>query len=246
MKVTKRNKKQKLDQNLMSLKAVHNRGDFIMKKTITSATALLATLTLTACGSKSSDKAKSSSSVKTEKTSSSKASSSSMKSDKKASLTEFDKITTGNEKTGMGGTSEAKVKEYLGSKAEKVSSTTSNTNVSSDSKTESKSEKKTILSWTDVDSSLKGATVQVEFVNKKAVSKSFTGLTKGAKLTQAKYDKVKKGDMYDTVKKDLGTPMDETVTGSEKDLHQTLKYTVDAKNATLKFKDMKLTEKTLA
>lgn len=220
-----------------------------MKKTITIAAALLTTLTLTACGSKSSDKAKTDSSMKTEKTesaTSSSASSTDNKQTKETSLVKFDKITTGNLKSGVGGTSEAKVKELLGSSTDEISDDNSNSTVNVNGKTESKSLETATLSWDNADQSLKGANITVDFVDGKAVTKSFSNFANSASLSQAKYQDIKTGDMYTTIKGNFGTPMVETESGTGSTSKQTLKYKVGTKNATLKFKNMKLTQKNLA
>lgn len=228
-----------------------------MKKTITIAAALLATLTLTACGSNSSKSksSSSSSSAKTEKSSSSSTSSSSSsesQSTKGTSLAKFDQIKVGDAKDGKGGTSKTDVVSLLGSDTNSASSSSTSSTTSesgtkaSSSSSSSSSVKASSLQWTNPDQSLKGATIKVNFVNDKAIAKSFNNFTTSTAISDANYKKVKVGDSFTTVKTDLGTPVSESENGKGSTSKQTLKYKLGSKQVVLNFKNMKLSDKTQA
>lgn len=198
-----------------------------MKKIATIGVTLLAALTLTACGSSTSSKSSSSSS-----------SSSAKKAEPKnaITMTKYNSIKVGDPSTGAGGSSEATVKNMYG----KPMSETETTVPGSKDKANS-------YTWSNVGSSLSGATINAEFLNGKTVGKGFADFGKATKISNDDYKSVQTGASFETIKKQFGAPQTESIVGgSGVTSAQTLTYvnTTGSKSLSFMFTNNKLMSKT--
>lgn len=196
-----------------------------MKKVATIGVTLLAALTLTACGSSSSSD-------------SSASSSSAKKAEPKSAITmnKYNSIKVGDPSTGAGGSSESTVKNMYGKPMSETETTVPG------SKDKAKS-----YTWSNVGSSLSGATVTAEFLNSKTVGKGYAALSKSTKISDNDYKSVQTGASFATVKKQFGAPQSESIVGgSGITSAQTLTYvnTSGSKSLSFTFTNNKLMSKT--
>lgn len=196
-----------------------------MKKMVILGVTILTALTLVSCGNTNSS------------TSSKNATNSSKKSESKnaITMTKYNSIKIGDISTGVGGTSEKIVKDLYGKPITK-----SETTVAGSSK------KATSYAWSNVGSSLQGASVTAEFLNGKAVGKAYSNFTKSTKISNTTYKSIQTGATLKSVKQKLGTPSSESIVGSSGLLSaQVLTYlnSDGSKTLALTFSDNKLTSK---
>lgn len=195
-----------------------------MKKLITLSLTLLAGLSLSACSNDSSSSSKNSSSNKTSNV---------KKQTSPVSLSNYEKIRIGDVTSGNGGTSKKSVKTMFG----KPSMTT-------DTEVAGSSKKATQYSWNNVATSLKGATVNVDFIDGKAIGKGYVEASNGKKIIGNQYKSINTGDNFKDVKAKLGTPSGEALTGSGATSSQVLTYLDGTKNVSFTFTNNTLLTKT--
>lgn len=180
-----------------------------MKKITTITVALIAGLTLTACGNTSSASSSSKSTTSQKSTSSSKSISSGI------TLANYKDIQVALPNSGTA-TDETKVKNMFGKPDQ--STKTSITGL----------DKEAIqYTWTNVGKTLSGATVTANFYDGKAVAKAYSNasLTPNSKLTVATVNGIKQGDTLSSVEAKLGTPNAESISGSGTLSAQIINYT---------------------
>jgi len=200
-----------------------------MKKVITIGTTFLVALTLTACGnSSSSDSSSSSKDTKN----------SVKKSEPKNAITmiKYNSIKVGDPLTGSGGSTETTVKKMYGKPLSETKTTVPGANA-----------KATSYTWSNVGSSLSGATITAEFLNGKTVGKGYAALSKSTKITDNDYKTIQTGASFATVKKQFGTPQSESIVGGTGTTSaQTLTYldTSGSKSLSFTFTNNKLMSKT--
>ena len=196
-----------------------------MKKVAALSLTLLAAMTLAACGSSATND------------SSNNSANSSKKAEPKDAITmsKYNSIKVGTISDGAGGSAEKTVKAMYGKPASETEATLPGTNKTSKNYT-----------WTNVGSSLQGASVTAQFINGKTVAKAYTNLSKSKKISDSDYKSVKTGASFSVVKKQLGTPSGESITGSTGITSaQLLIYTNinESKSLTFTFSDNKLMSK---
>lgn len=194
-----------------------------MKKLVTITITLLAGLSLSACSNGNSSSTKSSSS----------SSSTTKKKGSPVSLSNYEKIKLGNIANGNGGTSKETVKSMFGKP-----SMTTDTEISGSNK------KATQYSWSKVGRSLKGATVNVDFIDGKAIGKGYVEASNGKKITGNQYKSINTGDSFKDVKAKLGTPSGEALTGPGATSSQVLTYLDGTKSVSFTFTNNTLLTKT--
>ncbi|MBT1137668.1 DUF3862 domain-containing protein [Lactiplantibacillus argentoratensis] len=180
-----------------------------MKKITTITVALLAGLTLTACGKTSSTSSSSTSATSKKSTTSSETTSNGITLDNYKSI----QVALPNSGTA---TNEAKVKSMFGKPDQ--STKTSITGLDKEA---------TQYTWTNVGKTLSGATVTASFYGGKAVAKAYSNasLTPNAKLTTTTVNGIKQGDSLSSVEAKLGTPNAESISGSGALSAQIINYT---------------------
>lgn len=188
-----------------------------MKRLLTIGVTLLAGLSLSACSGGSSTSSKSSSLTSTSKKSSVKS----------ISLSNYDAI-----KIGDHGSSEKSVKAQFGKST-----------VETETEVPGAKKKATQYSWNNVGKSLKGASVNVQFIDGVAVGKGYVDASSSSKVTNNKYKSIQTGASFDSVKKQLGTPSGETVSEIASASSQVLMYTNGTKSLSFTFMNNKLVTK---
>ena len=194
-----------------------------MKKIVTLSITLLAGLSLAGCSSNSSSSTKPSSS----------SSSSVKKQMSPVSLTNYNKIKLGDIANGSGGSTTKSVKAMFGKP-----SMTTDTEISGSSK------KATQYSWSNVATSLRGATVNIDFIDGKAIGKGYVEASVGKKITNSQYRSINTGSSFKDVKIKLGTPSGEALTESGVTSSQDLTYLDGTKSVSFTFTNNKLLTKT--
>lgn len=193
-----------------------------MKKVITISAALLSVVTLTACGSKSTS-------------SKEKDHSSTTKIIQKANNTEeailkYNEIKLGSEnKKGKGGTTEKVVKAYYG-----------DPNSTQKSTLEGTTDKTTIYTWNIVGKAKNGLKMSAEFLDGKAISKSYANNNKSPKISTKTLNEIKKNDTYTKAKNKLGVPIGESDVKSDIGSIKTLRYSTGKKEVLMSFTNNKL------
>ncbi|KRK97207.1 hypothetical protein FD04_GL002069 [Secundilactobacillus odoratitofui DSM 19909 = JCM 15043] len=151
-------------------------------------------------------------------------------------MDKYNSIKLGSMTTGSGGSTEKLVKSMYG----KPSSETETDIPGSNEKSKS-------YTWSNVGSSLAGATVTTEFINGKAIGKGYADFGKSTKISLGTYDTLQTGTSFKAVKQQLGVPLTESIVGvTGITSAQTLTYTSkDGKDSLmLMFTNNKLTSKT--
>lgn len=215
-----------VSNELVSTKLYPIGEDITMRKVATVGVTLLAALTLTACGSSSSS------------TSSRSATSSSKKAEPKnaITMTKYNSIKVGDVTTGTGGSAESTVKSMYGKPLSETETTVPGAKM-----------KAKDYSWSNVGSSLQGASVTAEFLNGKAVGKGYADFGKSTKISNGDYKSVQTGAIFTTVRKQFGAPQSESIVGgSGITSAQTLTYvnTNGSKSLSFTFSNNKLMSKT--
>lgn len=188
-----------------------------MKRLLTIGITLVAGLSLSACSNESSTSSKSSSSASTSKKSSVKS----------VSLSKYDAINIGDH-----GSSEKSVKSQFGKST-----------IETETEIPGAKKKATQYTWNNVDNSLKGASVNVQFIDGIAVGKGYVDASNSTKVTDSKYKDVQNGAEFNTVKKQLGTPTGEIVSEVSSVNSQVLTYTNGSKSLSFTFMNNKLMSK---
>lgn len=188
-----------------------------MKRTLTIVFTLLTCLSLAACSTHSSGHSKTDRSA-----------SSSKKSAKKTvSLAQYEAI-----KIGDHGSTEKSVKAKFGKSS-----------VETETEIPGAKKKATQYSWTNVGQSLKGASVNVQFIDGIAVGKGYVDAAHASKVTDAQYKTIQPGSDFNSVKKRLGTPAGEIVSNVASTSSQVLTYTNGTKSISFTFMNHKLMSK---
>lgn len=187
-----------------------------MKHSFTIAVTLLAALSLSACSSdssKSSSKGSSSSTSKIAK--------------KTISLANYEAI-----KLGDNGMTLKSAKSSFGKP-----------DVETETEVPGAKKKATQYSWNNVSSSLKGASVNVQFIDGLAVGKGYIDASNTGKVSNSKYDGIQTGASFNSVKKQLGNPAGESVSEVSGSNAQVLMYTSGSKSISFTFMNEKLVTK---
>lgn len=201
-----------------------------MKKSIALGIAVLASLSLAACGNSATNSTSASSSSNSSSSISSKEPTVTKKTTTEKDTSEkapVKKTSTGvtmeNYKAikvalsnGGDATDEAKVKELFGKPDESTKTTVPGL-----------SKEATEYSWTKVGKGLTGATITVSFYDGKAVGKGYSDaeLTPNNKINTSVLSSIKKGDSLDSVESKLGMPNTEAISGAGDLSAQTIDYT---------------------
>lgn len=193
-----------------------------MRKLVTLAITLLAGLSLSACSSNGSSSAKSSSS----------SSSSVKRQASPVSLTNYNKIKLGDITNGNGGSTKKSVRAMFGKPS-----------ITTDTEIAGSSKKATQYSWSNVATSLKGATVNIDFINGKAIGKGYVEASTGKKITNKQYKSINTGSRFKDVRATLGTPSGEALTGSGTTSSQVLTYLDGTKSVSFAFTNNSLLTK---
>lgn len=135
--------------------------------------------------------------------------------------------------SGSNGTPEKQVKSWFGKPASSTKTELSGT-----------STKATQYVWTDVNASLKGASVTVSFLNGKAVGKGYTDAKISNKLSSATLKEITTGTSLKDAQKKLGTPSGQAIVGNGTTSTQLLTYTDGSKSVGFSFVNNVLTSKT--
>lgn len=199
-------------------------GGIIMRKVVTLGATILATLTLAACGSKS---------TSSSKDSSSESSSAKAESSNDITMAKYNSVKIGLPTSGNGGTSEKQVKTLFGK----------DTLSETEAELTGYSVKSKELTWNNVGTSLGGATVTVQFVNSKAVGKGYTDFDRGAKVSRKAYSEIQTGTSLSQVKAKLGNPTGESIVGSGPTSAQSLSYSDGSTTISLTFTNNRLVSK---
>lgn len=185
-----------------------------MKRALTIGITFLASLSLAACSSDSSSSSKTSST------------SSSMK-DTGVTLSQYNSV-----KLGDNGTTKKQVKKMFGKAT-----------IETETEVPGATKKATQYSWSKVASSLKGATVNVDFIDGVAVGKGYVSASISHKISDAKYKAVQTGTIVKDVKKQLGTPEGESISKIGSMNAQDLSYVQGTKSVSFSFMNDKLVTK---
>lgn len=225
----KRNSAKLVSNELFSTKLYPIGEDITMRKVATVGVTLLAALTLTACGSSGSSSSS---------TPSKNATSSSKKAEPKnaITMTKYNSIKVGDPSTGVGGTAEKTVTSMYGKPLSETETTVPGAKMKAKDYT-----------WSNVGSSLQGASVTAEFLNGKAVGKGYADFGKSTKISNGDYKSVQTGASFTTVRKQFGAPQSESIVGgSGITSAQTLTYvnTNGSKSLSFTFSNNKLMSKT--
>ncbi|WP_461243709.1 DUF3862 domain-containing protein [Secundilactobacillus muriivasis] len=219
----KRNSAKLVSNELFSTKLYPIGEDITMRKVATVGVTLLAALALTACGnsnsSSNSDKETTSSSKKAEPKNA-------------ITLTKYNRIKVGDITSGQGGSAESTVKSMYGKPESKTETTVTGSTT-----------KASQYTWTNVGTSLKGATITAQFVDGKAVGKGYSNADFTDKINSSTYKSLQTGTTLTAVKKQLGTPAGEIITGTGAMSSQVLTYTNGKRTISLTFTGDKLTTK---
>lgn len=192
-----------------------------MKRSLIIGITLLASVSLAACSSDSASKSNGTDS----KSQSSKKTSS-------VTLANYNKVKLGSVTSGNGGTTKKVVKSMFGKPT-----------ITTETEVPGASKKATQYSWSDVSSSLKGATVNVDFLGDKVIGKGYVDSQLAKKVTDSQYKSVNTGSTVSSVKSKLGTPAGEALTGIGSTSSQVLMYTNGSKSISFTFSNDKLVTK---
>ncbi|GAW98566.1 DUF3862 domain-containing protein [Secundilactobacillus mixtipabuli] len=150
----------------------------------------------------------------------------------------FKRIKTGDITSGVGGSSKAEVCAIMG-KPDKISKANqTGTNKNSQ-----------VYTWVFLHRRNKRLynAISIDFIRGKTVSKNAFHTGTSSKISTRQYQQIKKGDHLDTVRKQLGTPIEEMVMGSNRHYgSQTLVYLDEnnQKTYTFNFSQQRLLGKT--
>lgn len=189
-----------------------------MKRALIIGFTLLTSLSLAACSNGSSGHSTADKSVSSSKKSTQKT----------VSLAQYNAI-----KIGDHGSTEKSVKNAFGKPS-----------VKTDTEISGAKKKATQYSWTNVGSSLKGASVNVQFIDGVTVGKGYVDAARAKKVTDAQYKSIQTGADFKTVKKQLGTPAGEIVSEVASVSSQVLTYTNGTKSISFTFMNDRLMNKT--
>lgn len=204
-----------------------------MGKPITVTLTLLSTLLLSACGTSTSSKKQVDHHFDNQKTAAE------YKHDREAegiNLNNFNSINIGDISNGSYGSTEDDVIKLFGTPSHVGSVSVSGI-----------TKKTTQYTWKDVSATFPVARVKVQFLNHKAVGKSYTPAAKRKQriIPKSKIDKLGLGTTYQAAIDSLGTPNGESVTGQGPMSGKYLLYVTDSKGTAydLTFTDDKLNNK---
>lgn len=211
-----------------------------MKKLLTAAAALLATVSLAGCGNAGS---KSTSSAASDKPSTQTASNKSNRQsqddpaiDQKMTA-QFKRIKTGAVTNGNGGSSKAQVFAVMGQPDKESKATKQGT---------TKGSKVYTWKFSHQSSSRAYKAISIDIVKDRAVSKNAFQIGSSTKIHSSQYHRVSKGDQLASVKKRLGTPIEEMVMGNKGPYSSQILVYLDKDNQktyTFSFIDQKLNDK---
>lgn len=188
-----------------------------MRRVLTIGLTLVASLSLAACSNNSSSKSKPDSSTSSSKKTSAKS----------VTLSQYNSV-----KIGDNGSAEKSIKTKFGKST-----------VETETEIPGAKKKATQYTWNNVDKSLKGASVNVQFIDGIAVGKGYVDASNSTKVTDSKYKAIQTGTDFKTVKKQLGTPAGEIMSDVSSVNSQVLTYTNGTKCLSFTFMNNKLMSK---
>lgn len=105
---------------------------------------------------------------------------------------------------------------------------------------EGTSDKTTVYTWNSVGKAKNGLKMSAEFLDGKAISKSYANNTKSPKISTKKLNEIKKNDIYTNAKNKLGAPIGESDVKSDIGSIKTLRYSTGKKEVLMSFTNDKL------